>query len=1248
MKESSSASAWRHVASHALLLAFVVSPGTLVAQATSPDVIRGRVTDDSSHAVHASIKVTRGPDRLTRDAETDSAGNYSVRFERGTGDYLVYVSASGFRTARRRVQRQADEHELVANFTLARDLARLDTVKVTAAKPERASNYVGPMLQEPGSSERWQGGVSGQVPPTLAGDLAAIASTMSNVGIGPNGPTILGAAASSNLTTLNGMAMAAGAIPRAARTETRVTGATFDATRGGFSGANIDVRLSAGSREFQNRRAFLTFDPPALQFADPTSRSLGARSGGFRASLGADGEAVRDKLTYNVALDVKHSASNPVTLLSAGPDVLGRAGLSADSVAKLVAVANPLGLTLSGAGAPDNRGHDGITWLGRLDDSRDSLTVRALTSYLEFTRDGAVGFGALAAPSTATERRHRSAGTQFVQDLFVGSGRRVLNETRIAASTTRNENAPYVLRPAANVLIRSAGADPAATITGVSLGGAGTLGSRDSRWTAEAANETDWNARGRRHRFKALLWGRADGLEQTGLANGLGAFSYHSLEDLATNTPASFTRTLTQPARSGSVWNSAAAFSDYFVPTRYFSLQYGARVEADGFFSRPPLNPALDAAFGVRSGVAPTRLHVSPRLGFSYMYNHSRNNGSSSMGNPVGLFRFAPSGIISGGIGDFRDLLNPDVLAAASAASGIAGATTVLSCVGAAAPVPDWTTFGDQQAIPATCADGGGILADLTPPATLISPEYDVPHSWRAALNWNSGIGPVLFRINALGSYDLSQPSTVDANFAGDQQFTLAGENSRPVFVSTGAVDPASGALSPAESRRSDAYGPVSMLVSDLRGYGGQLTLGLEPNVFKLRSRYSLYGSLSYTLQEMRRQYRGFNGAAFGDPRAVEWAPNALDARHVVVLSGGFAASRIGVLTMFARFQSGLPFTPLVSGDVNGDGRGGDRAFIPNPALTTDAALATGIASLLANGSGAARDCLEENLGHVPGRNSCRGPWTQSVNVQWSIPTPRQWDNRVRPTLYLQNVLAGMDQLLHGSNGLHGWGSPNAPDPVLLHVRGFDAANKAFRYDVNPRFADTRPGHTLALNPFRIVLDVSLNLSTDYNLQRLRRAVEPARTSEGYRLRSADSLTSFYLKRTSSLFKWLVYQSDSLLLTRAQVAALQRADSVYSARVRAVYAPLGEFLASSRGAAGPAQLDSVQAAEKRYGQVFWEQPEIADSIITPVQRELVPFLKDMLKMTAKQREGSRYSMGFPVTMEARKESRASSPRAPAP
>src|SRR5450759_4339082 len=200
--------------------------------------------------------VTRGPDRLTQQTTTDTAGNFRVQFEQGSGDYLVYVSATGFSSARRRVQRQNGEHELVANFTLPRaQVATLDAVKILAQKKERAENPIGPYQLETGSAEKWRDGVNGQIPPTVAGDLNAIAGTMSNVTMTGSGPSILGAGSESNLTTLNGMGLAAGAIPRAARTDTRVTGATFDPTRGGFSGANIDVQLGPGDRNYQQRRA---------------------------------------------------------------------------------------------------------------------------------------------------------------------------------------------------------------------------------------------------------------------------------------------------------------------------------------------------------------------------------------------------------------------------------------------------------------------------------------------------------------------------------------------------------------------------------------------------------------------------------------------------------------------------------------------------------------------------------------------------------------------------------------------------------------------------------------------------------------------------------------------------------------------------------------------------------------------------------------------------------------------------------
>lgn len=579
----------------------------------------------------------------------------------GTGDYLVHVSALGFNSARRRVQRQTDEHELLANFTLARAVvATLDAVKITGKKPERADNPIGPTQLETGSAEKWRDGVNGQISPTVAGDLNAIAGTMSNVTMTGSGPAILGSGSESNLNTLNGMGLAAGAIPRAARTETRVTGATFDPTRGGFSGANVDVRLGPGDRNYQRRNAFLTFDPRYLQFTDATGRSLGATSGGARGSVGADGELVRGAMTYNVALDMGRSLSEPSTLLNADAQALLNAGVAPDSVARLIALAAPLGVPLVASGVPSNRQHNTVTWLGRLDDTRDTLSTRALTSYAGFTRDGALGFGPLSAPSAASERRERTLGAQLTLGSYVGPGRRTLNETRIALSAVRTDVSPYQSLPGASVLVRSDNLAAGTDVTSLLLGGGSFLPTRDSRWTLEGGNQTEWNASGRRHRFKGLLWGRVDGLSQEGFSNGLGSFSFNSIEDFNAGRASSFSRTLSQPPREGKVWNSAAALAHNFAPTRYFSLLYGARLEADGFGEKPASNPALEQALGVRTGVAPSRLHLSPRVGFTFTYNRDKDNGSGTMQNQTGRYYRSMSGTIRGGIGSFATCCVPE------------------------------------------------------------------------------------------------------------------------------------------------------------------------------------------------------------------------------------------------------------------------------------------------------------------------------------------------------------------------------------------------------------------------------------------------------------------------------------------------------------------------------------------------------------------------------------------------------------
>ncbi len=1215
------------------------------------ETVRGRVVDDSSRALGgATVTITRGPDRLVQTATTDSSGRYSSRFEPGTGDYLVHVAALGFRSARRRVQRQANERELVADFTLARDLSLLEAVKVTADKPVRANNNVGPFSLEPGSSEAWANGVNGRVTPGAAGDLNTLASTMPGVTVTPGGPSMLGSASSSNLTTLNGMAMAGGTLPRAARLDTRVTGATFDPTRGGFSGANIDTRLSPGSRSFQRRNGYLTFDAPPLQMTDAIGRSLGLINTGFRASLGADGEAIRRVLTYNVALDAGRTVSSPTTLLGGDPDAWRRSGVSADSVARATQVANTVGLPINGAGAPDARRRETLSWLGRLDDVRDSLRTLTLTTYASGVREGALGFGPLSAPAAGGERSDRTLGAQFLHSQFVGPGYNVLTQNRIGYSHVHQTSSPYLRVPGATVLVRSASDAAANDVAALQLGGNPWLATDDTRWTVEGSNETVWNARGSvqgisalgagglsvtKHRFKSQIWFRGDGLAQTGRPNALGQYTFNSLADFEANRPASYLRTLTQPERNASSWNGAVALGHQWNKSRWFSMLYGARVEGSMFGVQPPANPALEAALGVRTGFAPSRLRVSPRLGFSYTYSRAKDNGNGTSMNSLGAFYRSALGYIRGGIGEFRDLYRPNTLADAVAGAGLAGSTLTLNCVGAAVPIPDWQSLTSASpSFPTTCADGGAALAERAPSVTLVDPSFDVPRSWRASLNWGTHLQKWAFKVDALGSYDLSQPSTLDANFAGTTRFTLAGEGGRPVYVSTNAIDPGTGAVSAAESRRSSEYGRVSLRTSDLRGYGGQLTATIQPDLFRLRSRTQFFTSASYTLQSLKQQFRGFDGAGFGDPRTREWSAGQNDARHAIVLQGGVVLPKIGSITLYSRLQSGLPFTPLVQGDINGDGRANDRAFVPSPSATADATTGGQMRALLKAVPSNVRDCLESQFGAVAGRNSCRGAWTQQMNLQWTPRLPiRVRGRRIVSNVIFENPLGGLDQLLHGSDNLRGWGTQSAPDPVLLVPRGFDAANQAFQYDVNPRFGDTRAFRTLSRQPFRVTIDFSLDFSVPYDVQQLRRAVEPMKIKNEWVPRGADSISAIYLRNTSNVHRLLLAESDSLFLTADQIKSLLAADSVFSAQVREIYLPLGRFLASRPDRiVGKIELDSVTSATKRYWPLFWQQADVAEKIITPQQRSLLPFIKNMIEVPQEDRKDSQWQFGYPVPL----------------
>src|SRR5206468_8670452 len=109
-------------------------------------------------------------------------------------------------------------------------------------------------------------------------------------------------------------------------------------------------------------------------------------------------------------------------------------------------------------------------------------------------------------------------------------------------------------------------------------------------------------------------------------------------------------------------------------------------------------------------------------------------------------------------------------------------------------------------------------------------------------------------------------------------------------------------------------------------------------------------------------------------PNITEWGRSDNSRRHAILATITYPVKPAIELTAIARATSGAYFSPLVGGDINGDGRMNDRAFAFNPADAAargDTAVANGITRLLANTSTRARDCLLSQMGRVADRSSC-------------------------------------------------------------------------------------------------------------------------------------------------------------------------------------------------------------------------------------------------------------------------------------
>ncbi len=412
---------------------------------------------------------------------------------------------------------------------------------------------------------------------------------------------------------------------------------------------------------------------------------------------------------------------------------------------------------------------------------------------------------------------------------------------------------------------------------------------------------------------------------------------------------------------------------------------------------------------------------------------------------------------VSGTFGAYRGTVGGNTIAELVESTGLPGTRVTLSCVGAAVPVPDWSTMTEG---PTACADGttGTTFSIARPLVRVFDPSFRAPLSWRSNLSIN-GIrvpGKWIVAISGNFSWNVNGQSAIDLNLNRTPQFHLTGEGNRPVYAPINAVVPATGSISSGASRISPDFAAVQNVVSDLRSYRAELQASLVPPNPLFNRRVTL--NFTYSLGTGRNEARGSSRVGTtGDPFVKQWVqnPNALHTLRLTSTGRLWGGFNFGINSFL---YSGLPLTPLVNGDINGDGNSSnDRAFIPDPATTPDTSLGRQLGELITHAPGAARKCLTSQFGRMAGANTCRTPWQARIDISASITPPSSWgySDRLRLTFNLSNANGALVRALNLENTPFGQSplSTNS-NSTLLYVTGFDPATSQFKYRVNQLFGE--------------------------------------------------------------------------------------------------------------------------------------------------------------------------------------------------
>jgi hypothetical protein len=1205
-------------------LAAVFFPALAMGQVGSTtDILMGRVTGlDSAGVSGARVEATSLETGITRTKTTGADGRYTIVFPDGGGSYRLTVRAIGMEPTTRNIARQGDEDRLITDFTLGRNATQLATVQVRGGRRPNQDQR-----PEPGSTERNLSPNLVNRLPIDAGDLNALAALAPGVIQVPGTDTtkasfnVAGQPSNQNSITLDGLSFGSGTVPAEAVRNTRVVTSTYDVARGQFTGGQVASTTRGGTNNIQGAVGYSLRDQD-LEFVDDTNPTFGQKYTQNQINLGAGGPIIRDKLFTFGALTFTRRTDPLLSLLAADPLTLQRLGTNPDSVIRFVSLVQQYGLPLTSPLTPDERLNDNTSAIVRVDYNLaedHSLMLRG--DWRGSTQLGS-RLNALALPHSGGNLKGSSGGGMVTLTSHFGM---FINEARGYRSVDNRNTAGYLSVPDGRVVVASILDDGASAISTLQFGGNPALPQETKSSLLEVGDEISRLTTAGGHRFK--LGGLLN--EQRSsvgfVPNRFGTFFFNSLADFEAGTPTQYTRTVFARDQQSATNNFGVYLGDSWRVSPRVQVTYGMRAEGSRYPEKPDYNPEVEATFGRRTDDLPSEFRVSPRAGFTVFL------GESQFGPPPLTLR--------GGFGEFRGTAPTQLFASALNATGLNNGQALLTCVGSAAPTPDWASYlSDPSTIPTTCNGGTSFFASQRRNVTVFDPGFEAPRAWRASLGLSRRFWDrYSLTVDAGYARGVSQTGLTDINLDTVPKFTLANENNRPVYAPAPTIVPATGAVSVIGSRLFPQFGSVNQVESNLNSSTRQLTLGINGI-----TRKGMLLSASYTLTNSYDQSRGFSagtsqgfggtvGSTAGNPGVTEWGRSDNSRRHAILATITYPLKPVLELTAIGRATSGGYYSPLVFGDINGDGRNNDRAFIFDPAVAAasgDTAVANGMTRVLASTSSRARDCLLSQMGKVAARSSCSSPWAPTLDLQANIrPSSFGLDRRLTISIIALNTLTGLDQLLHGSDNLRGWGQPTFADHTLLYVRGFDPATDTYQYQVNEHFGATNGTRNAFRVPFQIAIQGRLALGTDPARQQFNNVV-----GRGQGRLTPQALKARMTRLVPNAFLDIIAINDSakLELTPDQIAKLQSSGDTFKVNADSLIDNVANILGDTTvkspdpmtvfARLQPSMTDARKLATQAIGE--------AKQILTPEQWAKVP---ESIKTPGLRREGGdgRFGRGGP-------------------